>query len=98
MSVIQLTVSCTVSLVQLIVQCCILTGCCGFQFALQLEHLTCCYSMSVIQLTVSCTVSLVQLTVECCIQTVCCGFKFALQFVTFNLLLQNICHSAECLL
>jgi len=52
--------------------------------------------MSVIQLTVSCTVSLVQLTVQCCVQTVCCGFKFALQFVTFNLLLQYVCHSVEC--
>ena len=35
MSVIQFTVSCTVSLVQLTVQCCIQTVCCGFQFALQ---------------------------------------------------------------
>ena len=35
MSVIQLTVSCTVSLVQLTVQCCIQTVRCGFQFALQ---------------------------------------------------------------
>ena len=35
MSVIQLTVSCTVSLVQLTVQCCIQTVCCGFQFTLQ---------------------------------------------------------------
>ena len=35
MSVIQLTVSCTVSLVQLTVQCCIQTVCCGFQFAIQ---------------------------------------------------------------
>ena len=52
--------------------------------------------MSVIQLSASCTVSLVQLTVQCCIQTVCCGFQFALQFVTFNLLLQFVCHSAEC--
>ena len=52
--------------------------------------------MSVIQLTVSCTVSLVQLTVQCCIQTVCCGFQFALQFVTFNLLLQYVCHSVDC--
>ena len=48
--------------------------------------------MSVIQLTVS----LVQLTVQCCIQTVCCGFQFALQFVTFNLLLQYVCHSVNC--
>ena len=46
--------------------------------------------------TVSCTVSLVQLTVQCCIQTVCCGFQFALQFVTFNLLLQYVCHSVDC--
>ena len=52
--------------------------------------------MSVIQLIVSCTVSLVQLTVQCCIQTVCCGFQFALQFVTFNLLLQNVCRSVNC--
>jgi hypothetical protein len=52
--------------------------------------------MSVIQLTVSCTVSLVQLKVQFCIQTVCCGFHFALQFVTFNFLLQYICHSADC--
>ena len=52
--------------------------------------------MSVIQLFVSCTVSLVQLTVQCGIQTVCCGIQFALQFVKFNLLLQYICHSAEC--
>ena len=36
MSVIQLTVSCTVSLVQLTVQCCTQTVCCGFQFALQI--------------------------------------------------------------
>ena len=35
MSVIQLTVSCTVSLVQLTAQCCIQTVCCGFQFVLQ---------------------------------------------------------------
>jgi len=35
MSVIQLTVSCTVSLVQLTVQCCIQAVCCGFQFVLQ---------------------------------------------------------------
>ena len=49
MSVIQLTVSCTVSLVQLTVQFCIQTVCCGFQFALQfitfhllLQHV--CYS------------------------------------------------------
>ena len=35
MSDIQLTVSCTVSLVQLTVQCCIQTLCCGIQFALQ---------------------------------------------------------------
>ena len=35
MSVIQLTVSCTVSLVQLTVQCCIQTLHCGFQFLLQ---------------------------------------------------------------
>ena len=34
MSVIQLTVSCTVSLVQLTVQCCKQIVCCGFQFAL----------------------------------------------------------------
>jgi len=52
--------------------------------------------MSVIHLTVSCTVSLVQLTVQCCVQTVCCGFYFALQFVTFNLLLQYVCHSVDC--
>ena len=52
--------------------------------------------MSVIQLTVSCTVSLVQLTVQCCMQTVCCGFQFALQFVTFNFLLQYVCHSVDC--
>jgi len=52
--------------------------------------------MSVIQLTVSCTVSLVQLTVQCCIQTVCCGFQFVLQFVTFNFLLQYVCHSVDC--
>ena len=52
--------------------------------------------MSVIQLNVSCTVILVQLTVQFCIQTVCCGFQFALQFVTFKLLLQYVCHSAEC--
>jgi len=51
--------------------------------------------MSVIQLTVSCTVSLVQLTVQCCIQTMCCGFQFTLQFVTFNLLLQYVCHSVD---
>jgi len=51
--------------------------------------------MTVIQLNVSCTVSLVQLTVQCCIQTVCCGFQFALQIVTFNLLLQYVCHLAE---
>jgi len=35
MSVIQMTVSCTVSFVQLTVQCCIQTVCRGFQFALQ---------------------------------------------------------------
>ena len=35
MSVIQLTVSCTVSLVQLTVQCCIQTVCFGFKFALE---------------------------------------------------------------
>ena len=52
--------------------------------------------MSVIQLTVSCTVSLVQLTVQCCTQTVCCDFQFTLQFVTFNLLLQYVCHSVKC--
>ena len=52
--------------------------------------------MSVIQLTVICTLSLVQLTVECSIQTVCCGFQFALHFVTFNLLLQYVCHSVDC--
>ena len=52
--------------------------------------------MSVIQLTVSCAVSLVQMTVQCCIQTVCCGFQFTLQFVTFNLLLQYVCHSVDC--
>jgi len=52
--------------------------------------------MSVILLTVSCTVNLVQLTVQCCIQTVCCGFEFALQLVTFNLLLQYVCHSVQC--
>ena len=52
--------------------------------------------MSVTQLTVSCTVSLVQLTVQCCIQTVCCGFQFALQFVSFNLLLEYVCHSVDC--
>ena len=54
--------------------------------------------MSVILLTVSCTVNLVQLTVQCCIQTVCCGLQFALQLVTFNLLLQYVCHSVDCLL
>jgi len=52
--------------------------------------------MSVIQLTASCTVSLMQLTVQCCIQTVCCGFQFALHVVTFNLLLQHVCHSVDC--
>jgi len=52
--------------------------------------------MSVIQLNVSFTVSLVQLTVQCCIQSVCCGFQFVLQFVTFNLLLQYVCHSVDC--
>ena len=52
--------------------------------------------MSVIQFTVSCTVSLVQLTLHCYIQNVCCGFQFALQFVTFNLLLQYVCHSVYC--
>ena len=52
--------------------------------------------MSVIQLTVSCTVSLVQLTVQFCVQTVCCGFEFTLKFVTFNLLLQYVCHSVDC--
>ena len=52
--------------------------------------------MSVIQLNVSCTVSLVQLRIECCKQTVCCGVQFALQFVTFNLLLQYVCHSFDC--
>ena len=52
--------------------------------------------MSVIQLTVSCTVSSNQLTVQCCIQTECCGFQFTLQFVTFNWLLQYVCHSVEC--
>jgi hypothetical protein len=52
--------------------------------------------MSVIQLTVSCTVTSVQLTIQCCIQTVCCGFQFVLQFVTFNLLLQCVCHSVDC--
>ena len=52
--------------------------------------------MSVIQLTVSCTVSLVKLTVQCRIQTVCCGIQFALRFVTFKLLLQNVCLSVEC--
>jgi hypothetical protein len=35
MSVIQLTVSCTVSLVQLTVQCFIQTMCCGFEFVLE---------------------------------------------------------------
>jgi len=35
MSVVQLTVSSIVSLVQLTAQCCIQTVCCGFQFALQ---------------------------------------------------------------
>ena len=35
MSVVQLTDSSTVSLVQLTVQCCIQTLCCGFQFAIQ---------------------------------------------------------------
>ena len=35
MSVIQLIVSCTVSLVQLTVKCCIPIMCCGFQFALE---------------------------------------------------------------
>jgi len=48
--------------------------------------------MSVIQLTVS----LVQLTVQYCIQTVCYGFQFVLQFVTFNLMLQDVCHSVDC--
>jgi len=52
--------------------------------------------MSVFQLTVSCTVSLVQLTIQCCIQIVCCGFQVALEFVTFNLLLQYLCHSVDC--
>jgi hypothetical protein len=57
MSVIQLTVSCTVSMVQLTVQCCIQTVCCGFQFALYFVTFNCCYSMSVIQFTVSCPCS-----------------------------------------
>jgi len=35
MSVIQSIVSCTVSLVQLTVQCCIQTVCCGLQFTLR---------------------------------------------------------------
>jgi hypothetical protein len=48
--------------------------------------------MTVIQMTVSSTVSLVQLTVQCYIQVVCCGFQFALQFITFNLLLEYVCH------
>jgi hypothetical protein len=52
--------------------------------------------MSVIKLTVSCTVSLVQLTVQCCIQTTYCGCVFVLQFVTFNWLLQYVCHSVDC--
>jgi hypothetical protein len=52
--------------------------------------------MYVIQLTVSSIVSLVQLTVECCTQAVCCGFQFAIGFVTLNLLLQYVCHSADC--
>ena len=52
--------------------------------------------MSVIQLNVKCTVSLVRLRVECCIQTVCCDFQLGLQFVTFNLLLQYVCHSVDC--
>ena len=50
--------------------------------------------MSDIELTVSCTASLVQLTVQCCIQTVL-WFQFTLQFVTFNLLLQYVCHSVD---
>jgi len=55
MSVIQLPVSCTVSLVQLTVHFCIRTVFCGFQFALLFGTFNCCYSMSVIQLTVGCT-------------------------------------------
>ena len=55
MSVIQLTVTRTVNLAQLTVQCCIQTVCCDFQFVLQFVTFNCCYSMSVIQLTVSCT-------------------------------------------
>jgi hypothetical protein len=39
MAIIQVTVSCTVSLVQLTVQCCIKTVCCGFQSVLQFETL-----------------------------------------------------------
>ena len=52
--------------------------------------------MSVIQLNFVSTVSLVRMRVKCCILTGCSGFQFSLQFVTFNLLLQYDCHSADC--
>jgi len=96
MSVINLPDSCTVSLVQLTVQCCIHILCCGFQFALQFVLFNLRLHYVVIQFAVSCTISLVQLTVECCIQNECCDFHFALQFVIFNLLLQYVCHSVDC--
>jgi len=58
------------SLVQLTVQCCIQTVCCGIQFG----------SADCIMLYTN----------------LCCGFQFALQVVTFNLLLQCVCHSVDC--
>jgi len=90
MSVIQLTVSCTVSLVQLTVQCCIQTVCCGFQFVLQFVtfNLLLRYVCHSVDCQLYCQFGSADNTVL--IQTVCCGFQFVLQFVTFNLLLQYV--------
>ena len=96
MSVIQLTVRYTVSLVQLTVQSCIQTVSCGILFALEFVIFNLLWEYVCHSVDWQIIVSLVQLTVQCCTQTVCCGFQFALQFVTFNLLAQYFCHSVEC--
>jgi hypothetical protein len=95
MSVIQMTVSCTVSLVQLRVQCCILTLCCGFQFALQfvIFNLLLQYVSHSVYCQLYCQFGSADSTV---LYTDCCGFQLALQFVTFNLLLEYVCHSVDC--
>jgi len=83
-------------LVQLTVQCCIQTVCCGFQFALQFVtfNLLLQYACHSVDCQLYCQYCSSDSTVL--YTDSYCGFQFALQFVTFNLLLKYVCHSVDC--